>query len=244
VSVNAETLRRLAALKLAPDAMSEVLSIIADIQSVADARKEKDRNRKRNVRGMSAECPLENEGKSAQPTPSREEYNTTRAPAVIPVGISNDIPPLVIPNATHSGAAAPSEDRLDENPKDVLYGECLRWLVKETGKQPNALRSAIGKMLKLAGGDANAGLVLGVLRDAKREQKADPVSWAMGVLNGRSNARAGPHGNLDNPDRPGGLARLYQRALEREAAKDGEGQGYVDHGNVLRIPVVHGEGRG
>jgi hypothetical protein len=133
---------------------------------------------------------------------------------------------------------------LDENPKDVLYGECLRWLVKETGKQPNALRSAIGKMLKLAGGDANAGLVLGVLRDAKREQKADPVSWAMGVLNGRSNARAGPHGNLDNPDRPGGLARLYQRALEREAAKDGEGQGYVDHGNVLRIPVVHGEGRG
>jgi hypothetical protein len=69
VSVNAETLRRLAALKLAPDAMSEVLSIIADIQSVADARKEKDRNRKRNVRGMSAECQLENEGKSAQPTP-------------------------------------------------------------------------------------------------------------------------------------------------------------------------------
>lgn len=44
--INADTLRRLAALKLAPDAMAEVLSIIADMQAGEDHRKAKDRARK------------------------------------------------------------------------------------------------------------------------------------------------------------------------------------------------------
>lgn len=57
MAVDADTLRRLAALRLAPEAMGEVLSIIADIQAKEDARKAKDRDRKRSVRGISVEIP-------------------------------------------------------------------------------------------------------------------------------------------------------------------------------------------
>jgi hypothetical protein len=48
--LNADVLRRLAALQLPSEAMREVLNIIADIQSVDDARREKERNRKREWR--------------------------------------------------------------------------------------------------------------------------------------------------------------------------------------------------
>jgi hypothetical protein len=46
MSISADTLRRLAALHLPAEALSEVLSIIADVQSAGDARKAKDRERK------------------------------------------------------------------------------------------------------------------------------------------------------------------------------------------------------
>lgn len=44
--VSADTLRRLAALKLAPEAMGEVLSIIADMQAAEDGRRTRQRERK------------------------------------------------------------------------------------------------------------------------------------------------------------------------------------------------------
>ncbi len=66
MSVNADTLRRLAALRLPADAMCEVLSIIADMQAADEARKSKDRKRKRGVQGNSEEIPRNIQGKGAE----------------------------------------------------------------------------------------------------------------------------------------------------------------------------------
>lgn len=67
--MNAAIIRRLAALKIDSEAMSEVLSIIADIQSVSDERKAKDRERKRNIHGNSTEIPRNVHGNSTQKAP-------------------------------------------------------------------------------------------------------------------------------------------------------------------------------
>ncbi|MFA7308298.1 MAG: hypothetical protein WC026_16695 [Hyphomicrobium sp.] len=137
--------------------------------------------------------------------------------------------------------AADCENPMDEDPKDVLFRDGLRWLAKETGKSENSLRSSVGKMLKLAGGDANAGLVLGVLRDAKRERKADPVAWALGVLSGRANARAGPPQERDYGR--GALADFWAKTFEGEhdeqAAKSS-----ISSGNVLSLSVIPGDREG
>ena len=231
MSVSADTLRRLAALKLPSEAMSEVLSIIADVQAADDARKEKDRIRKRNVRGMSAECPVEKSQINDATPPLKMSPHTP---------LENTPPSSELSLRSSSAAdAAICESPMDEDPKDVLFRDGLRWLAKETGKSENSLRSSIGKMLKLAGGDANAGLVLGVLRDAKRERKADPVAWALGVLSGRANARAGPQVERDYGK--GALAELIRNVDERlRNEPDGRVEGEISRGNVLSLPVVQG----
>ena len=67
MSIDSSTIRRLAALNLPPEAMSEVLSIIADMSAADEARKAKDRARKkaistetpRKLHGISSEIPVE-----------------------------------------------------------------------------------------------------------------------------------------------------------------------------------------
>ena len=66
MTVTAETLKRIAALKLAPDAMQEVLSIIASCIEPLEQRRRRDRDRKRSmenprkIHGNSLEIPMEN----------------------------------------------------------------------------------------------------------------------------------------------------------------------------------------
>lgn len=105
MSVNADTLRRLAALRLAPEAMAEVLSIIADMQSVDDARKEKDRLRKRNVRGSSVEIPETIQGQDA-------DTADKGSPKVPP---QRDINQTPLPNPSKNAAAASLVSILTEN---------------------------------------------------------------------------------------------------------------------------------
>jgi hypothetical protein len=93
VSISADTLRRLSALKLAPDAMAEVLSILADMQSVDEARKAKDRARKRVVRGHSTEIPGSVQGNG-------EEIPVDPSPALSPLGPPPTTPPYNPPNPT------------------------------------------------------------------------------------------------------------------------------------------------
>ncbi len=188
MSVNAETLRRLAALKLPPDAMSEVLSIIADCTAANDARKERDRIRKRNVRGMSAECPVEKQGQSEPEKSSREEYNTTRAQTVIPVGISNDIPPIVNPHLPT--VDAPPKSKFP-SPKEILS----EVLSEKTAADVVAHRKALRKPLTpraaellaktLAGsGDAERAAATMI----ERGWQGYRADWDVA----RPNARAGP----------------------------------------------------
>lgn len=82
MSVSASTLRRLAALNLAPQAMAEVLSIIADLTAVEEERKAKDRARK--IHGKSVESPRKiQETDTENPAPyagaSRAEPETTNS---------------------------------------------------------------------------------------------------------------------------------------------------------------------
>ena len=77
MAITVDCIRRLAALNLAPAAMSEVLSIIADMQAVDDERKAKDRERKRKIQGNSTEVPRKDaEIPQIEPEPSRACSNT------------------------------------------------------------------------------------------------------------------------------------------------------------------------
>lgn len=78
---------------------------------------------------------------------------------------------------------------LDEDPKAILFTSGLKWLVKTTGNSEKTVRSSLGEMLKLAGGDQHAGLVLGIIRDTKRERKAEPVAWIMQCLRDKSKSK-------------------------------------------------------
>lgn len=102
-------------------------------------------------------------------------------------GSNTDIPPS---EKYPPQAAMPSP--LDEDPKAVLFSAGAALIAEATGKSVASGKSTIGQMLKLAGGDAHASMVLGLLRDAKRERKADLVSWCMACLQERKNTRAPP----------------------------------------------------
>jgi hypothetical protein len=86
--------------------------------------------------------------------------------------------------------AAGAASILDIDPKAVLFGEGLTWLAEKTKRTENSLRSALGEMLKLA--RDNAGVVVAAISDAKRNDRADPVPWVMGVLRARSTLKAAP----------------------------------------------------
>jgi hypothetical protein len=81
MSISSEILRRLSALEMSREALGEVLSIIADIQAADEARKGKDRERKRlskeiprNVQGNGVEIPADAlSPKKAPPDPLKEE---------------------------------------------------------------------------------------------------------------------------------------------------------------------------
>jgi hypothetical protein len=104
MSLTADNLRRLAALNLPSEAMGEVLSIIADITSVDEARKAKDRARKATVRGNSEECPRNVRGKSADSPPPKK---------VSPTPPSKNNPLPVSPNGD-TAAAPPVIDHFEE----------------------------------------------------------------------------------------------------------------------------------
>lgn len=84
--------------------------------------------------------------------------------------------------------AGASAGGLDEDFKAILFDQGLSYLAEKTNRSPAALRTVIGQMLKLARDDA--GHVLSILRQAKRDDRADPVAWTMGVLRNRQGGAA------------------------------------------------------
>lgn len=61
-----------------------------------------------------------------------------------------------------------------------LFRQGLTWLASVYGKPPDAMRSFLGKCLKLAQGDHRR--VLDLLAEAQRDARADPQSWVMACL--------------------------------------------------------------
>jgi hypothetical protein len=110
MSVSSGTIRRLAALNLAPEAMSEVLSIIADLAGKGDERRAKDRARKRRsmesprkTDGSSMETVAEPDQKESPPNPQKKEPPLEGTP---PAGAT----PLCPPQKSHRGGQRLPED--------------------------------------------------------------------------------------------------------------------------------------
>ncbi len=123
-----------------------------------NARK-KDRTRKyakrRNVRGMSEECPPI----STDPSPSSPPYDNNSTPLISPIPSE----------AKASGAEAP----LDERSK--LFRKGLADLSALTGKPVSSLRSLVGKWLRAADDDC---LKLNrLIEDACLHRPAEPIAW-------------------------------------------------------------------
>lgn len=110
VAALAQTIISMAEAGCSPQQMANVAaSFLAREEDAAIARREKERNKKRAQRAKNAEMSLgtsrdiEGQGGTSRDIlgqnesiePSRAEYNTTRADALIPNGISYEIPSLV-----------------------------------------------------------------------------------------------------------------------------------------------------
>lgn len=147
-----------------------------------------------------------------------KEINGDDKPTGYPTGYPKDSPNLQHYNspadnpsaikkgseAIASGAALPTPPDeptpLDEDPKTVLFSSGLDWLAKEADKPRDKMRPLLGKMLRDMGGDAHAAALLGILRDCKRERKADPIGWIQQMIAGRKSARDGPSLPKRNPN--------------------------------------------
>lgn len=124
-----------------------------------------------------------------------------------------------------SGAdPAPSESDLlgEEDPKKILFSKGLQWLANATGKSERVVRPLIGRMLSEIGGDAHAGVLLGIFRDCKREGKGEPVAWITAMVQGRR-PRAGPAPLRRNPDLEAYdmLRQADERNREKQSGDDG-----------------------
>jgi len=103
-------------------------------------------------------------------------------------------PKEINPNITTSlrSVDAAASDPMDEDPKSVLFSQAaLGWLCKAGEMPERSARSLIGKWLSELGGDAHAAVLLGMIRDTKRERKSDPVAWITAMVQGRGAASRG-----------------------------------------------------
>lgn len=95
----------------------------------------------------------------------------------------------VLPSGSTNGAS-PSDQNppIDfKSPKDVLWQDYITPTRRLLGMNDKQTRSAIGKLLKQAGGDANT--VIDVLDAAIVEPPFDPMPWLMEAIKGRTTTR-------------------------------------------------------
>jgi uncharacterized protein YdaU (DUF1376 family) len=111
-----------------------------------------------------------------------------------------------VPSAQEQPKASPEADGLmGIDPKERLFGDKCRAYLSEDGRKSDAnVRSSIGQMLKLLGGDSHAGALLGIVADAHRQGKADPLGWCMGVVKKQREAvlATGQNGSKSGGTRP------------------------------------------
>lgn len=162
MTCTAETLRRLAALKLTPEAMSEVLSIIADMQEADDQRKAKDRERKRAERKASKDNSRTIHGQSVDTSGTDEEKPSPlkRSP----------ITPKNTPPSQSSLRSVTQRER--ETEIDDCLTELRSVYPKRDGGDPRkSARKALATALK---GATRAEIVDGARRFAAIRETEDP----------------------------------------------------------------------
>ena len=101
----------------------------------------------------------------------------------------------VPPSAARTGEVSKPDDSAAEPPplKTKLFGECLQWLGRAAGKDPNRLRSVVGGWCRDYGEEP----VLRAFLRAQRDGPVEPVAWITaalktekGPLNGNRNRRS------------------------------------------------------
>jgi hypothetical protein len=189
--IPAETLVELATLGLPKEQVERVAAMLKSVElatqeecgSAIASRRKADRERQQKHRSKSRDVTLANVTNVTErdTPPSREEYNTTRAPAVIPVGISNDIPPLVNPQSPTVITPTEKSKRAHRLPEDWSLPDDWRDAARRKGLSDGEISRQADRMLNWS-------------RSAKNGAKLD---WYRTWLNWiddapRANARAGP----------------------------------------------------
>lgn len=90
-------------------------------------------------------------------------------------------------------------DAAASDPKAVLFSKGLDYLASTTGKPAAKCRPLMGQWLSRSGNDAGA--LLSLLSQARRENVADPVSWIERRLRGPPQRTAKRNGALEAWDR-------------------------------------------
>lgn len=183
--VSAATLRLMMDAGLVGDQLLAVVEAIdADMEAarpvvdlLAERRRAKDRDRKRDVRAMSAGMSADKSADIA-PLPDKE-----KCPKEI-----NPSPPSSDANA--SGADAPPDERTR------LFRWGLETVCGLTGRPPDPVRKLLGRWLKAMNDDCRG--LNRILEDAVTTNPAEPVSWIEGVIRSRGTGppRAGPQGGF------------------------------------------------
>lgn len=77
---------------------------------------------------------------------------------------------------------------VDDDPKAIVFGKGLDWLMKHTGKSEQSLRATLGRFCR----DFGDAAVLAVMRDAQAAKPVDPIAWIRKALKTRADRAASP----------------------------------------------------
>jgi hypothetical protein len=211
--IPAETLVELATLGLPKEQVERVAAMLKSVElatqeecgSAIASRRKADRERQQKHRSKSRDVTLANVTNVTErdTPPSREEYNTTRAPAVIPVGISNDIPPIEV-NPHLPTVDTPPKSK-SPSPKEILSEIVSEKTAADVIAHRKALRKPLtpraaellAKSLSASGDAEHAAATM-----IERGWQGYRADWD----SSKPNARAGPNGR-------GGFATLLAESL-------------------------------
>lgn len=86
----------------------------------------------------------------------------------------------VRPSADADASSAKVSETQVVDLKAEIFGQCLQWLAKQSGKDPQKLRPLVGRWIRDHG---EAGVLQAFIR-AQREGPVEPIAWMTGSLTG------------------------------------------------------------
>ncbi|WP_336488315.1 hypothetical protein [Methylobacterium nigriterrae] len=227
MAVTADILRRLGKLRLEPEAFEEVLSIIADLQSVDEARRAGQRERTARHRAA------RRDGNVTVTTQERDAGVTQVGPND-PSPLPPRTPPITpTPNTSSDpdGSGSLSEPT-PADPRRDLFARGLPELRRMTGRAEPQCRSLLGKWLKVA--EDSAIIVMVAIDDAAANEVASPIPYIEAIIR-REAQRNGSRpsdllaGSAPRDRRSGTVHSAVSAAVARHADRRGVGLGSGPH---------------